>query len=71
MLYSTVYYIVCAAHYTGTSSHKPRHSKENPMTLDLRTTLDSTDLSLQERTGLVRIRRGVDSSLFGGWGVRI
>jgi hypothetical protein len=41
------------------------------MTLDLRTTLDSTDLSLQERTGLVRIRRGVDSSLFGGWGVRI
>jgi hypothetical protein len=41
------------------------------MTLDLGAALDATDFSLQERTGLVRIHRGVDSSLFGGWGVRI
>jgi hypothetical protein len=41
------------------------------MTTGIRSGLDSADLLVQERTGLVRVGRGADTSLFGGWGVRI
>jgi hypothetical protein len=41
------------------------------MTTGIRIGLDLADLLVKERTGLVRVARSVDTSLFGGWGVRI
>ena len=41
------------------------------MTTDIRNAADSAEILAQERTGLVRVARVVDTSLFGGWGVRI
>ena len=33
--------------------------------------IDAATAVSQTRSGLVKIDRGVDSALFGGWGVRI
>jgi hypothetical protein len=41
------------------------------MTIGIRNGLESADVLAQERTGLVRVACGVDTSLFGCWGVRI
>ena len=41
------------------------------MIFGIRDGRDSADMLSQERTGLVRVIRSVDTSLFGGWGVRI
>ena len=41
------------------------------MTFGIRNGLASADVLPQEGTELVRVACGVDTSLFGGWGVRI
>jgi hypothetical protein len=33
--------------------------------------IESSDITQTSRTTLVRVLRGADSGLFGGWGVRI
>lgn len=69
-LHTVWYTVLCDTQYTTTSIETPP-DKETRMTLGIRSGLETADLLAQERTGLVRVACSVDTSLFGGWGVRI